>query len=76
MLLTTRRAANSDEASSDLGTEMGDDHTARDEENGITIEPGKTGDLTHAFDQPGAFEIGCHEPGHYDSGMKVAVTVS
>jgi len=42
----------------------------------ITVEPGKTGELTHTFATPGTFEIGCHQAGHYGAGMKVAVTVS
>ena len=42
----------------------------------ITVQPGKTGSLTHTF-QPGqTLFIGCHEPGHYAAGMKVALTVS
>lgn len=42
----------------------------------ITVEPGKTGTLTHTFDEAGEIEIGCHEPGHYAGGMKIAVVVS
>jgi uncharacterized cupredoxin-like copper-binding protein len=42
----------------------------------LTVEPGKTGELTHTFDKAGAVEIGCHQPGHYQAGMKVTVTVS
>jgi uncharacterized cupredoxin-like copper-binding protein len=45
-------------------------------DEGITVQPGKTGRLTHTFDQPGTLEIGCHEPGHYAAGMKVKITVS
>ena len=42
----------------------------------ITVEPGQTGRLTHTFDKTGTIEIGCHQPGHYAAGMKVAVTVA
>ena len=42
----------------------------------ITLDPGKSGDLTYRFDEAGTFEIGCHEPGHYAAGMKVTVTVT
>ncbi len=42
----------------------------------LTVEPGKTGTVDHIFDEAGTFQIGCHEPGHYDGGMKVTVTVS
>jgi uncharacterized cupredoxin-like copper-binding protein len=44
--------------------------------DGITVDPGKTGELTHTFDRTGTVEIGCHQPGHYAAGMKLAVTVA
>ena len=43
--------------------------------NKITVEPGKSGDLTYRFDEAGTYEIGCHEPGHYAAGMKITVNV-
>jgi uncharacterized cupredoxin-like copper-binding protein len=46
------------------------------EANAITVDPGKIGELTYAFDRTGAVEIGCHQPGHYAAGMKLAVTVA
>jgi uncharacterized cupredoxin-like copper-binding protein len=50
-----------------------DDNADRD---ALTLEPGKKGELTFTFDQPGTVEIGCHEPGHYTAGMKIVVTVT
>ena len=47
-----------------------------DDAEALTVQPGKTGRLTHTFDWPGTFEIRCHQPGHYATGMKVAVTVA
>lgn len=47
-----------------------------DDKAAVTVEPGEKGDLTHRFDEAGTFEIGCHEPGHYDAGMKITVTVT
>lgn len=41
----------------------------------VTVEPGKEADLTHRFEEAGTFEVGCHEPGHYDAGMKIEVVV-
>lgn len=41
----------------------------------ITVDPGQTGRLIHTFDKPGTIEIGCHQPGHYAAGMKIAVQV-
>lgn len=42
----------------------------------VTVQPGKTGELTHAFGEAGTFEIGCHQPGHYAAGMRIVVTVA
>jgi uncharacterized cupredoxin-like copper-binding protein len=42
----------------------------------LMLEPGSSGTLTYVFDKAGQVEIGCHEPGHYAAGMKVAVTVT
>jgi uncharacterized cupredoxin-like copper-binding protein len=43
---------------------------------GLTLEPGKTGELVHTFDQGGRIEIGCHQSGHYAAGMKTLITVA
>lgn len=62
-----------------MAGEKGEDAHAgehMDEDNeGITVEPGDTGRITHSFDEPGSTLIGCHEPGHYAAGMKVTVTI-
>lgn len=50
----------------------GDDETG----DAIAVEPGETGELTHTFDESGTLEIGCHEPGHYEDGMKMTVDVA
>ncbi len=42
----------------------------------VSVEPGKRGSLTTQFEEAGTYEIGCHEPGHYDAGMRVTVEVS
>ena len=59
----------------------GDDGGGHDAHGGdtnpkVTVEPGKEADLTHKFEEAGTFEVGCHEPGHYDAGMKIEVVVS
>jgi uncharacterized cupredoxin-like copper-binding protein len=43
--------------------------------NSIAIEPGATETLTWRFGPAGALEFACHEPGHYDAGMRGAITV-
>jgi uncharacterized cupredoxin-like copper-binding protein len=56
---------------------MGGGHDMKHgDSTGITVEPGKTGRLSHTFDRAGSVEIGCHQPGHYAAGMKVTVTVA
>lgn len=54
----------------------GGGHGGGSDADAITVEPGDTGELTHTFDESGEFEIGCHEPGHYEAGMKIDVTVA
>ena len=56
------------------GGMAGMDHGGVDD--GITVEPGKTAELTHTFSEAGTMLIGCHEPGHYAAGMKLTVTVA
>lgn len=41
----------------------------------VTVQPGASGELTYTFAQPGTYEVGCHQPGHYAAGMKIDVTV-
>jgi uncharacterized cupredoxin-like copper-binding protein len=55
---------------------MGDmgGHSMHDDD-AITVAPGATGELTYTFDEPGTYEIGCHQVGHYAAGMKITVNV-
>jgi uncharacterized cupredoxin-like copper-binding protein len=53
--------------------EHGGEHAT--EEDAITLDPGDRDDLTYRFTERGAILIGCHEPGHYDGGMVVTVSV-
>jgi uncharacterized cupredoxin-like copper-binding protein len=57
----------------DHGDEAGGD---AGDEAAITVEPGATGELTHTFAGGDGLLIGCHEPGHYDAGMRIDVAVS
>ncbi len=52
-----------------------DPHKVHDSPNSVTVDPGETKELIWHFDQPGQFEIGCHIPGHYESGMVAEVTI-
>lgn len=37
-------------------------------DNGVTVAPGETEELTWRFDDAGDVLYGCHEPGHYGGG--------
>lgn len=47
-----------------------------DADDAVTVEPGETGELTYTFDDAGTLEVGCHQPGHYEGGMKITVEVA
>lgn len=53
----------------------GDGHDHGGDMNAVTVQPGDTQTITHTFDEAGELEIGCHQPGHYDAGMKVSIAV-
>jgi len=42
----------------------------------LLLEPGDSGELTYSFEEAGEILIGCHQPGHYEAGMKATITVS
>jgi uncharacterized cupredoxin-like copper-binding protein len=44
--------------------------------NAVTVPPGTSADLTYTFSADSAVVIGCHEPGHWASGMKATVVFS
>ena len=52
------------------GMAMGDEPTA------ISVAPGKSKKIRYTFAKAGAFEVGCHQPGHYNAGMRINVKVS
>ena len=41
----------------------------------VTIEPGETVSVLARFDEPGETLYGCHQPGHWEVGMKGTITV-
>ena len=55
----------------------GDEHAhAGEMSNAVTIHAGETASLTWRFTEPGEVLVGCHEPGHYEGGMRATITVS
>lgn len=58
---------------------MGDsdgDHDAMDDEGGITVMPGETGEITHTFSEGDDLLVGCHEEGHYAGGMRIMINMT
>ncbi len=45
------------------------------DENMVTVEPGKTGEMIWHFTKAGKVGFACLIPGHYDAGMKGSVRV-
>ena len=60
----------------EMNSSDGGMHHGSDDSEAITVEPGDTGTLTHTFEAGDALLIGCHQPGHYKSGMKITVRVT
>lgn len=46
------------------------------EMHGVVVEPGESVELTHTFGAAGSMIVGCHEPGHWEAGMRMDVTVT
>ena len=52
------------------------EHGSEDEPTTVVVAPGETGEILYTADAPGTLIIGCHQPGHWDAGMKAALTVT
>ena len=42
----------------------------------IMLAPGQSIEVTHTFAEAGETMIGCHEPGHWEAGMRLDVSVT
>jgi uncharacterized cupredoxin-like copper-binding protein len=62
------------QAHADEMAQMGDG-MAHDQANSITVQPGETKQLTWRFGEAGTLEYACHQPGHYQAGMRGQVTI-
>ncbi len=49
---------------------------AHDQPNSIRLQPGETKQLTWRFGDAGTLEYGCHEPGHYQAGMRGQIAIT
>lgn len=43
--------------------------------NQVSLDPGKTGELTWQFDKAGTFDFACLQPGHFEAGMRGKIIV-
>lgn len=46
-----------------------------EDENQVSINPGKKGELIWKFNKKGILSFGCLQPGHLEAGMKGEITV-
>jgi uncharacterized cupredoxin-like copper-binding protein len=57
------------------GNDMAGMNGTHHDDSGTTVQPGQVATLTHTFTTAGSTIIGCHEPGHYQAGMRLTVRV-
>ncbi len=61
----------------DRDDDMDMNHAGASADNDIvTVEPGQTGSITTTFGESDSLMIGCHEPGHWEAGMKATIDMS
>lgn len=63
-----------DMGSMDMGS-MDHDAESMAELHVVMVEPGQSIEVSHTFATAGQMLLGCHEPGHWEAGMKVEITV-
>jgi uncharacterized cupredoxin-like copper-binding protein len=56
------------------GTAMHHEDSAESEP--LVVAVGETGDLVYTADAAGTLIIGCHQPGHWDAGMRADLIVT
>jgi uncharacterized cupredoxin-like copper-binding protein len=59
----------------DHAAEMAMGGMSHGHDNALSLKAGETGSLTMTFAKAESLLIGCHEPGHYEAGMKATLTV-
>ncbi|MCV0403008.1 MAG: cupredoxin domain-containing protein [Chloroflexi bacterium] len=65
----------SDEQAHHAEEMMSGEGIMHDEEGAIGLAPGESKELVYTFAEAGELEIACHVDGHYEAGMRGAVTV-
>jgi uncharacterized cupredoxin-like copper-binding protein len=64
-----------EEEQSDHAAEMAEGGMSHGHDNALSLTAGETGSLTMTFAEATSLLIGCHEPGHYEAGMKATLEV-
>ena len=64
------------EEQSDHAAEMAEGGMSHGHDNVLSLKAGETGTLSMTFAEARSLLIGCHEPGHYEAGMKATLTVA
>lgn len=59
-----------------MGTSGTMHHDTSDEPAPLVVQPGQTGELTYTAPASGGLLIGCHQPGHWEAGMKATIDVT
>jgi len=57
-------------------TDDGMGHGGTGDDQVVTVARGETGEITYRFDEAMTMLIGCHQPGHYEAGMKATIDVT
>jgi uncharacterized cupredoxin-like copper-binding protein len=68
------RHGDDDDDDDEHGDEHGDDMTTMS--TMVVVEPGDTGELVYTAPDATTVVIGCHQPGHWASGMRATITVT
>lgn len=50
-------------------------HGGMSDLHAVMVEPGQTVEITHTFGDAGSLLVGCHEPGHWEAGMRMDITI-
>lgn len=69
-------AAVQDQHEEDMMNMTDDDSMSHEEPNAFVVDPGETREMTWRMTMAGEILMGCHQPGHYVSGMKGTIEIS
>ncbi|HEX5591105.1 MAG TPA: plastocyanin/azurin family copper-binding protein [Candidatus Limnocylindrales bacterium] len=64
-----------EEAQAEHAAEMAAGRMPHGHVDALRLEPGASGTLRVEFDGTGTLLAGCHEPGHYEAGMRASIEV-